>query len=136
MVVFDSGKAMNVVQGAVSRALRDLAEATLTDAIDRCPVDTGTLRRSGTVTAGNPPNADLIFRSAQAGGNHNGDKAQTGGQVFYVSFNTPYARRQHEGVYDHPRGGEREYLKKAMESIAPKASRYVATKVKEALGGI
>lgn len=71
------------------KAVRLAAEFVLSAAIPLTPVDEGTLRRSGRVEVT--------------------DKGAT------VSFNTPYARRQHEDMsYSHPGGGGAKYLEKAM----------------------
>jgi hypothetical protein len=45
-------EAVKIAEEAGLKALRTGAEAILTEAIDETPIDTGTLRRSGTVTVG------------------------------------------------------------------------------------
>ena len=72
-VKWDSSKAKQAVRKAGMKAVMESAEVILMEAKDAAPKDTGTLRRSGTVT-----------------------KAKTSA---FISFNTPYAVAVHEG-YD------------------------------------
>jgi hypothetical protein len=72
---WNDAEVMRIVREAGMQALHDMAEHILTEAIDEAPIDTGTLRRSGTVT--DAPAEDAV----------------------YISFNTPYAAAVHEG-YD------------------------------------
>jgi hypothetical protein len=72
---WEDAEAIRVARAAGLQALHDIAEHILTEAIDEAPIDTGTLRRSGTVT--DAPSEDAV----------------------YISFNTPYAAAVHEG-YD------------------------------------
>lgn len=103
-------QAVKIAQEAAFQALHDGAEAILTEAIDETPVDTGTLRRSGTVT-----------------------DAKREGTV-YVSFNTPYARRQHEDLtFNHPRGGKAKYLEDPFNRSKKKIMRLVSLRMKKAL---
>lgn len=89
-------------------ALREGAEALLTEAQNEAPVETGTLRRSGTVTDA-------------------GDKV-------YVSFNTPYAVRQHEELeWRHPLGGKAKYLEDPFKRMKDKIKRAVQLAIKKAL---
>lgn len=91
-------------------AMNTGAEAILTEAIDETPIDTGTLRRSGGVSWG-------IDRKS-----------------VYVSFNTPYARRQHEDLtLRHPRGGGPKYLENPFKRNEGKVRRLVGLRVKQAL---
>lgn len=103
-------EAERIIRKAAFEAIRDGAEAILTEAIDETPIDTGTLRRSGTVTEA-PREAAV-----------------------YVSFNTPYARRQHEDLtLKHPRGGKAKYLEDPFKRNAEKVKRLAAQRVKAAL---
>lgn len=98
-MAWDINRALRVaIEGAMS-GLRAGAEHMLTEAIDNCPKDTGTLRRSGTVTEGARGDAGAIYQGALGGQKMN--KAfphKLGGELaVYVSFNTPYAENVHEG---------------------------------------
>lgn len=75
-----------IIRDAALRAIHDGAEHILTEAIDETPVDTGTLRRSGTVT-----------------------DAPSEGAV-YVSFNTPYCIAVHENLNMRHVDGKAKYL--------------------------
>jgi hypothetical protein len=50
-------EAVKIAEEAGLKALRTGGEAILTEAIDEAPIDTGTLRRSGTVTVGKLPDS-------------------------------------------------------------------------------
>lgn len=103
-------EAERLIRETAFRAIRDGAEVILTEAIDETPIDTGTLRRSGTVTEAPQDNA------------------------VYISFNTPYAVKQHEDLtLNHPRGGKAKYLEDPFKRNAKKVERLVAQRVKAAL---
>ena len=107
-------EAVKIAEDAALKALRTGAEGILTEAIDEAPVDTGTLRRSGTVTVGSlPKNPGQIYQDArpvEEGGQEKEHKDAFPEPIgkekaVYISFNTPYARRQHEELdYEHPVG--------------------------------
>ena len=94
-------KVEKVVQEVAMKALMTGGEAILTEAINEAPVETGTLRRSGTVTKGGLPDAEQVFVSAQSGTGQGQGQEQGKEQAVYVSFNTPYALPVHEGVEPH-----------------------------------
>jgi hypothetical protein len=117
-------------------ALRAGAEAILTEAIDEAPVDTGTLRRSGTVTVGNLPDGAQVYAAAEGGVSM--AKAFPGEigkeQAVYISFNTPYARRQHEELgYSHPVGGKAKFLEDPFNRTKDKVFKYADERIKKAL---
>jgi hypothetical protein len=129
-------EAVKIAEEAALKALRTGAEAILTEAIDEAPVDTGTLRRSGTVTVGAVPDASQVYETAESGtemkdafpGQEGKEKA------VYISFNTPYARRQHEELgYNHPRGGKAKYLEDPFNRNKKKVLQYAEKQVKKAL---
>lgn len=66
-------KAKDLIKKTAVAALYEEAELILSASIDEAPIDTGTLRRSGTVTPA--PKEDSV----------------------YISYNTPYAVAVHEG---------------------------------------
>jgi len=129
-------EAVKIAQEAGLKALRTGAEAILTEAIDETPIDTGTLRRSGTVTVGALPDGARVYESAAAGtemkdaypGKEGKEKA------VYISFNTSYARGQHEELdYRHPRGGKAKYLEDPFRRNEKKVLKYVDKQIKKAL---
>jgi hypothetical protein len=129
-------EAVKIAEEAGLKALRTGAEAILTEAIDEAPVDTGTLRRSGTVTVGKLPDGARVFEAAEAGTEHkDAFKEELGKEkAVYISFNTPYARRQHEEVgYYHPRGGYAKYLEVPFARNKNKVLKYADKQIKKAL---
>lgn len=77
------------------------------EAVNRAPVETGALRASAKVTM-------------------HGDSAT-------VSFNTPYAARQHEEVgWAHPGGGQAKYLENAMTDEADTIKQIIAEHIRRA----
>ncbi len=94
-------KAEKVALEAAMKALMTGGEAILTEAINDTPLETGTLRRSGTVTRGGLPDAEQVFGSAQSGTGQKQGRKVGSEQAVYVSFNTPYALPVHEGVGPH-----------------------------------
>lgn len=99
-----------IVREAAFQGLHDGAEAILTEAIDETPVDTGTLRRSGTVT--DAPSEEAV----------------------YVSFNTPYAVKQHEDLtLNHPRGGKAKYLEDPYKRKATNIAKLVQNRIEQVL---
>lgn len=74
------------IQAAERQGIRLAAEHLLSESRKQVPVDEGILRASGAVT--------ILGERAAA-----------------VSYDTPYARRQHEELgYRHPKGGKAKYL--------------------------
>ncbi len=129
-------EAVKIAEDAGLKALRTGAEAILTEAIDEAPIDTGTLRRSGTVTVGKLPDGARVFEAAEAG---NEMKDAFPGEIgkekaVYISFNTPYARRMHEDLgYTPKRGGGPKYLETPFNANKDKVLKMAETKVKKAL---
>ena len=131
-----TNEAVKIAEEAGLKALRTGAEAILTEAIDEAPIDTGTLRRSGTVTVGKLPDGERVFEAAEAG---NEMKDAFPGKIgkekaVYISFNTPYARRMHEDLgYTPKRGGGPKYLETPFNANKDKVLKMAETKVKKAL---
>lgn len=110
MIKWRGDEALRIAREAGFQALRDGAEHILTEAIDETPIDTGTLRRSGTVTEA--PSEDAV----------------------YISFNTPYAIKQHEDLtLNHPNGGKPKYLEDPFNRNKDKVINLVDNRIKEAL---
>ncbi|WP_122262226.1 hypothetical protein [Ornithinimicrobium cerasi] len=58
--------------------------------------------------------------------------ASQDGLVGAVSFDTPYAARQHEELdWNHPRGGEAKYLENAMNQEAGTARALIAQAIRD-----
>ena len=129
-------EAVKIAEEAGLKALRTGAEAILTEAIDETPIDTGTLRRSGTVTVGKLPDSARIYEAAEAGNEMKDAFPEKIGKekAVYISFNTPYARRQHEELgYEHPRGGKAKYLEDPFNLLKQKVIKMAELRIKKAL---
>ena len=129
-------EAVNIATEAALKALRTGAEAILTESIDETPVETGTLRRSGTVTVGALPDWEQVYEAAESGTEMKDAFTDKIGKekAVYISFSTPYARRQHEELgYNHPLGGKAKYLETPFNANKKKVIKYAERKVKEAL---
>jgi hypothetical protein len=129
-------EAIKIAEEAGLKALRTGAEAILTEAIDETPIETGTLRRSGTVTVGKLPDGARVFEAAEAGNEmKNAFPGEIGKEkAVYVSFNTPYARRQHEELgYNHLRGGKAKYLEDPFNRNKKKVLKYADNQIRKAL---
>lgn len=129
-------EAVKIAEEAGLKALRTGAEAILTEAIDETPIDTGTLRRSGTVTVGALPDGAQVYEAAESGTEMKASFPDKIGKekAVYISFNTPYARRQHEELgYNHPRGGKAKYLETPFNRNKNKVLKYAEKQIKKAL---
>ena len=108
----------------------------MTEAIDEAPIDTGTLRRSETVTVGKLPDGEQVYEAAKDGSDMKDAFPGPVGKekVVYISFNTPYARRQHEELgYEHPRGGKAKYLEDPFNRLKQKVVKMAEQRIKKAL---
>jgi len=129
-------EAVNIAEEAGLKALRTGAEAILTEAINEAPIETGTLRRSGTVTVGALPYGAQVYEAAESGAKMKDAFPGPEGKekAVYISFNTPYARRQHEELgYNHPLGGKAKYLEDPFNRNKKKVLQYAEKQVKKAL---
>ena len=129
-------EAVKIAEDAGLKALRTGAEAILTEAIDETPIDTGTLRRSGTVTVGALPDGAQVYEAAESGRDMKDAFPGPEGKekAVYISFNTPYARRQHEELgYEHPRGGKAKYLEDPFNRNKKKVLKYADKQIRKAL---
>ena len=103
---FDKELAQDVVEKAAMKGLRKLGEEILTEAKELCPVDSGTLRQSGSV------------------------RANSKNKTVEISFNTPYALKQHEEMsYNHPNGGQAKYLEQPFNERVKNAQWYVEKEI-------
>jgi len=129
-------EAVNIAEEAALKALRTGAEAILTEAINEAPIETGTLRRSGTVTVGGLPDGAQVYKAAESGSDMKDAFPGPEGKekAVYISFSTPYARRQHEELgYNHPLGGKAKYLEDPFNRNKKKVLQYAEKQVKKAL---
>jgi hypothetical protein len=129
-------EAVKIAEEAGLKALRTGAEAILTEAIDETPIETGTLRRSGTVTVGALPDGAQVYEAAEAGSDmRNAFPGPEGKEkAVYISFNTPYARRQHEELgYNHPLGGKAKYLEDPFNRNKKKVLKMADLQIKKVL---
>ncbi|QHB37240.1 hypothetical protein SEA_GUDMIT_11 [Gordonia phage Gudmit] len=90
---------------AATEGVRRAAEMILDNAKARTPVDTGMLRDSGEVI-------------------------EKGAAACRVRFRAPHAHLQHDKDYEHPRGGEKEFLKKAEEETRSAVEQLVAAELR------
>jgi len=129
-------EAVKIAEEAGLKALRTGAEAILTEAIDETPIETGTLRRSGTVTVGGLPDGAQVYEAAEAGTEMKDAFSKEAGKekAVYISYNTPYARRQHEELdWEHPLGGKAKYLEDPFNRLKKKVFKYADKQIKKAL---
>lgn len=103
-----------------------VGQETLRIAQNNIPLETGTLRRSGTVTIGYLPDAEDVFLNAFGMPKDNvagkwqqnafKDKKLGDATSVYVSYSAPYALRLHEDMKWNPRDWKYSYHKR--KSIA------------------
>lgn len=96
-------RAQDILSGAAARGLAIAAEHVLSVSNAKAPLEEGTLERSGTVTT---------------------DPGQLSATV---SYDTPYAVRQHEELgYQHNGGREAKFLENAMNSETAAVRQIIA----------
>lgn len=113
----------------------DVAEAIVTASINEAPIEEGTLRRSIHPTLGGLPNPDYAFEQAKTSQIKTPKPTSVAAaeEVIYISANTPYARRQHEGVgFKHPKGGKAKFIEDPAKRIGTEAN--IAKQAKKRLG--
>lgn len=94
------------------RAVEIWAETILGDAVVEAPIREGTLRGSGHIEDVSTPT--IIARE--------------------ISFNTPYAARQHEELtWKHPMGGKAKYLEDPLKAHAREGERLVSASIRKGL---
>lgn len=107
--------AKDKIQRVIEEALWIAGQNAVTLAMLNVPLDTGTLRRSGTVTMDRLPDKRLAYEYAVDGKGNRGTSTKKGAEtpkskrrwkdiVVYVSYNTPYAIWLHESPNWSPRG--------------------------------
>ena len=109
-VIWNEQLVLQIAKAAAMSALRDGAEAILTESHTEIPHDSGTMQRSGTVTEAPSENA------------------------VYISFNTPYAVKQHEDLtLRHSAGRKAKYLEDPFNRNTDRVLRLAQTRVSRAL---
>jgi len=92
------------------KGIKKLGEVILGESQKLVPVDTGTLKDSGTTQSSKKDHSVTI------------------------SYNTPYARKQHEdNTLNHPRGGQAKYLERPFNEKAGEAESYIANELQKKL---
>ena len=118
-ITWNGKKITEAASRAGERALYEGAEKILAASKSVVPHATGTLERSGTVSPGGPANE------------------------VYISYNTPYARRQHEELnWRHPdptnpissSGRSAKYLETPFNQMKDRVLSDVANAIKAAIG--
>lgn len=142
---------MRKLQAVVSETLWLAGQDAITQSMNNIPLDTGTLRRSGTVTVDELPKPEDVYSEAQGGSGNRGettknaDNAPPSGNPnnpkVYVSYNTPYAVCLHENMGWSPRStkvtasgnvvskpavGGPKWLEKALPTIKKRWGTYIA----------
>lgn len=98
-----------IIQAAL-KGQKKLAANILGESQKLVPVDTGTLQRSGHITT------------------------DTGLNITTISYDTPYARKQHEDpTLNHPKGGQAKYLEQPFNEKAGEFENFVLTEVYKTL---
>ena len=129
-------EAVKIAEEAGLKALRTGGERIITKAMNNVPIETGTLRRSATTTVGGLPDMMQVYEAAKEGNEMKNAFPEPIGKekAVYVSYNTPYARRQHEEMdYEHPLGGGPKYLENAFNQLKDKIIRMAELRIKKAL---
>ena len=139
------------IQGLTAEEVRTVGLAVLGQAVRDAPVDTGDLRRSGSLSWGEDValtatvatkggkeipvyevsgSGQLIARGTGEGGTEvvdGGDIPEGTKPVVTIGFGVPYAAVQHErDDFDHPKGGRSKFLQQAaqdMSDMLPEAIR-------------
>lgn len=98
------------IDKAALRGVKKLADVILGESQKLVPVDTGTLKESGAIST---------------------DKKA---QIVTISYNTPYARKQHEdNTLNHPKGGQAKYLEQPFNEKSKEIEIYVGESINKLL---
>ena len=146
------------IQGLTAEEVRTVGLAVLGQAVRDAPVDTGDLRRSGSLSWGEDValtatvatkggkeipvyevsgSGQLIARGTGEGGTEvvdGGDIPEGAKPVVTIGFGVPYAAVQHErDDFDHPKGGRSKYLQQAVQDAADMLPEAIRKRGGEAL---
>ena len=105
-------KVLSELREVTGEALWLVGQDCLRQAQDNIPLDTGALRRSGHVSVGALPDPGGVYAAAVAGTSM-GEEREGSGDVF-VSYSTPYAIVQHEGLHIRHLHGGAKWLERAL----------------------
>lgn len=107
-------QAVNKMREALIKGAVMTAEEVLTESLTLVPRDTGTLGNSAVVTFDKLPNPLTTYNEAKVKAVNSDLSYDPNIKTIYISYNTPYANKQHEDLQlSHPNGGEAKYLEKA-----------------------
>ena len=136
--------AADKIADVVTEALWLFGQDTLKEATPMVPLDTGTLRRSGTVSV-ELPNPEEAYSRAKSKTQKTADEVSARNvrgknPALYVSYNTPYAVWLHETntwkprawkrtaggkIREKPAVGEWKWLEKALAITKTRLNRYI-----------
>lgn len=125
---WDGDRAAKAIKEATAKGSLITAEAILTEAGENVPRQTGTLARSGTISINQDINAQEAYSQAKTGAVKRATNANESTSKIFISYNTPYAHRQHEdlnmshdgnGSY-YTSGGKKEYVKSGSSKFLEK----------------
>ena len=129
-------EAVKIAEEAGLKSLRTGGETIITEAMNNVPIESGTLRRSATTSIGGKPDPTPVYEAAKEGTEMKDAFPEPIGKekAVYVSYNTPYARVQHEEMdYVHPMGGGPKYLENSFNQLKDKIIRKAERAIKKAL---
>jgi hypothetical protein len=146
------------IQGLTAEEVRTVGLAVLGQAVRDAPVDTGDLRRSGSLSWGEDValtatvatkggkeipvyevsgSGQLIARGTGEGGTEvvdGGDIPEGTKPVVTIGFGVPYAAVQHErDDFDHPKGGRSKFLQQAVQDMSDMLPEAIRKRGGEAL---
>ena len=102
--------AIKNIEAVIADGLWLWGQTAITEAMRDVPLDTGTLRRSATVTVDKLPDANAIYnkaKSSQQTRRATTSSPSKSARIVYVSYNTPYAIWLHESSSWKPRDWKR-----------------------------
>lgn len=103
------GEVTNRIEDVVDSTAYGAASIVHEDAVQRTPVETGTLRATAAVK-------------------------RTGNGQAHITYGTKYARRQHEEIgWNHPGGGEAKFLENALHAQRDKVRDFIQDEIRKAL---
>lgn len=143
--------ASDKVIACAMKGLKKGGEVVGGNAMNKCPVLSGTLKRSICVTEGGAPNLNEINEIAKPKSNRKKpivlEELQGDEVAVYVSANTPYAHKQHEntsfshtgtGVYysngkkrTYEKTGEAKFLERALQESTKEIEKLVGWQLKQ-----
>lgn len=98
------------IQKAALKGVKKLADNILGESQKLVPVDTGILKESGAIDTDKKTN------------------------IVTISYNTPYARKQHEdNTLNHPKGGQAKYLEQPFNEKSGEIEKFVGDAIHKAL---